>query len=144
LRAADKLCPVAPLNELSYTALVLCLDSIRTASQFRNPAIHGLSQFGNIQPAESITAWMAALAIFLRGRTMASDHNRRADDDPDYSFGVSELRLRQAELRQVEAPQPLALDPVPKKTSYNEQGSDPYNSTGTFDLTGTWMRVRKR
>jgi hypothetical protein len=75
---------------------------------------------------------------------MASQYKRRADDDPDYSFGVRELQLRQAQLSQVQVSQPLALDPDPKKTSYNEQGSDPYNSTGTFDLTGTWLRVRKR
>jgi hypothetical protein len=73
---------------------------------------------------------------------MASDYNRRADDDSSFSFGLRELQ--QVELRQVEAAQPLTLDPGPKKTSYNEQGSDPYNSTGTFDLTGTWLRVRKR
>jgi hypothetical protein len=73
---------------------------------------------------------------------MASDYNRRADDDSSFSFGVSELQ--QVELRRAETAQPLALDPGPKKTSYNEQGSDPYNSTGTFDLTGTWLGVRKR
>jgi hypothetical protein len=68
---------------------------------------------------------------------MASDYNRRADDDPSFSFGVRELQ-------QVEAAQPLGLDPGPKKLSYNEQGSDPYNSTGSFDLTRSWLRVRKR
>jgi hypothetical protein len=68
---------------------------------------------------------------------MASDYNRRADDNSSFSFGVRELQ-------QVEAAQPLALDPGPKKLSYNEQGSDPYNSTGSFDLTRGWLRVRKR
>jgi len=73
---------------------------------------------------------------------MASDYNRRAGDDSSFSFGVRELQ--QVELRQVEAAQPLALDTGPKKASYNEQGSDPYNSTGSFDLTKSWLRVRKR
>jgi hypothetical protein len=68
---------------------------------------------------------------------MASDYNRRADDDPGFSFGVRELQ-------QVEAAQPLTLDAGPKKISYNEHGSDPYNSTGSFDLTKSWLRVRKR
>jgi hypothetical protein len=68
---------------------------------------------------------------------MASVYNRRADDDSSFSFGVRELQ-------QVEAALPLALDPGPKKLSYNEQGSDPYNSTGGFDLTRGWLRVRKR
>jgi hypothetical protein len=81
---------------------------------------------------------------FLEEELMASQNNRRTGDDPDYSFGVRELQLRQAELRQVEAPQPLAIDPGPKKTSYNEHGSDPYNSTGSFDLTKSWLAVRKR
>jgi hypothetical protein len=87
---------------------------------------------------------MAALAIFLRGRTMASDNNRRAGDDPSFSFGVRELQLRQVAMHQVEAAQPLAIDPGPKKASYNEHGSDPYNSTGSFDLTKGWLGVRKR
>jgi hypothetical protein len=78
---------------------------------------------------------------------MASDYNRRAGDDSSFSFGVNELRqveLRQVQLRQVESAQPLALDPGPKKASYNETGSDPYNSTGSFDLTKSWLRIRKR
>jgi hypothetical protein len=75
---------------------------------------------------------------------MASEYNRRADDDSSFSFGVRELQLRKVELHQVEAAQPLAIDPGPKKASYNEHGSDPYNSTGSFDLTKSWLRVRKR
>jgi hypothetical protein len=85
---------------------------------------------------------LAALAIFKRGRTMASDFNRRADDNSSFSFGVRELQ--QVELQQFEAAQPLTLDPGPKKAPYNVQGSDPYNSTGSFDLTKSWLRVRKR
>jgi len=73
---------------------------------------------------------------------MASDFNRRADDNSGFSFGVRELL--QVELQQVEAARPLTLDPGPKRASYNEQGSDPYNSTGSFDLTRSWLRVRKR
>ena len=73
---------------------------------------------------------------------MASDLNRREDDNSGFSFGVRELQ--QVEMRQVEAARPLTLDPGPKKASYNEQGSDPYNSTGSFDLTRSWLRVRKR
>jgi len=68
---------------------------------------------------------------------MASKFNRRADDDSSFSFGVRELH-------QIEAAKPLAINPGPKKVSSNEHGSDPYNSTGSFDLTKSWLRVRKR
>jgi hypothetical protein len=69
--------------------------------------------------------------------TMASDPKLRAADDSDFSFGVRELR-------RAKAAQTLALDPTPKKPSYNEQGSDPYNSSGSFDRTKNWTRVGKR
>jgi hypothetical protein len=69
--------------------------------------------------------------------TMASDSKLRGANDSDFSFGVRELR-------RAKAAQTLALDPTPKKPSYNEQGSDPYNSSGSFDRTKNWTRVGKR
>jgi hypothetical protein len=69
---------------------------------------------------------------------MASDYKRAADDDSSFSFGVRELR------RQASAAQTLALDPGPKKVSYKEQGSDPYNSSGSFDRKKNWTRIGKR
>jgi len=68
---------------------------------------------------------------------MASDSKTREANDSDFSFGVRELR-------QAKAAQTLALDPEPKKPSYNEQGGDPYNSSGSFDRTKNWTRVGKR
>jgi hypothetical protein len=68
---------------------------------------------------------------------MASDSKIRGADDSDFSFAVRELR-------QARVVQKLALDPTPKKPSYNEQGSDPYNSSGSFDRTKNWTRVGKR
>jgi hypothetical protein len=68
---------------------------------------------------------------------MANDHNGQADNDSSFSFAVRELR-------QASAAQPLALDPGPKKVSYKELGSDPYNSTGSFDRKKNWTSVRKR
>jgi len=62
---------------------------------------------------------------------MASGYKRRAgDDDTSFSFAVPELQ-------QAKAAQALALDPGPKKVSYKEQGSDPYNSSGSFDRKKT-------
>ncbi|HXI48114.1 MAG TPA: hypothetical protein VNH39_05945 [Steroidobacteraceae bacterium] len=68
---------------------------------------------------------------------MASGYKRRADDDTSFSFGVRELQ-------QAKAVQALALDPGPKKVSYKEQGSDPYNSSGSFDRKKNWAKVGKR
>ena len=67
---------------------------------------------------------------------MASDNKIQADDS-NFSFGVRELR-------QAKAARPLALDPSPKKPSCKEQGSDPYNTSGSFDRTKNWTRVGKR
>ncbi len=67
---------------------------------------------------------------------MASDDKMQADDSK-FSFGVRELR-------QATAARTLTLDPGPKKPSYKEQGSDPYNTSGSFDRTKNWTRVGKR
>lgn len=68
---------------------------------------------------------------------MASGYKRRTDDDTSFSFAVLELR-------QASAAQSLALDPGPKKVSYKEQGSDPYNSSGSFDRKKNWTKIGKR
>ena len=67
---------------------------------------------------------------------MASDLKGRADES-SFTFAVRELRREKAK-------QSLALDPGPKKASFKEQGSDPYNSSGSFDRTKNWTRVGKR
>jgi hypothetical protein len=68
---------------------------------------------------------------------MASDDSNLSNDDSNFTFAVRELR-------QAKAVQTLALDPEPKKPSYKEQGSDPYNTSGSFDRTKNWTRVGKR
>jgi hypothetical protein len=67
---------------------------------------------------------------------MASGYKRRADDDTSFSFAVLELQ-------QAKAAHTLALDPG-HKVSYKEQGSDPYNSSGSFDRKKNWTKVGKR
>jgi hypothetical protein len=67
---------------------------------------------------------------------MSNDHKSQADDDSSFSFAVRELR-------QATAAPSLALD-SPKKVSYKELGSDPYNSSGSFDRKQNWTRIRKR
>jgi hypothetical protein len=68
---------------------------------------------------------------------MASEFKRRADDDTSFSFAVLELR-------QAKAAHALSLDPGAKNVSYKELGSDPYNSSGSFDRKKNWTKVGKR
>jgi hypothetical protein len=68
---------------------------------------------------------------------MANDDRNSSNGDSNFSFAVRELR-------QAKAARTLALDPGPKKPSYKEQGSDPYNTSGSFDRTKNWTRVGKR
>ncbi len=68
---------------------------------------------------------------------MASDYKTPGANDSDFSFAVRELR-------KAKAAQALALDTAPKRPSYKDQGSDPYNTSGSFDRTKNWTRVGKR
>lgn len=68
---------------------------------------------------------------------MASDYKTVSGGDSDFSFALRELR-------QAKAAQQFTLDPGPKKPSYKEQGSDPYNTSGSFDRTKNWTRVGRR
>jgi hypothetical protein len=68
---------------------------------------------------------------------MASDSKLPETTDSEFSFGVRELR-------QAKAVQALALEPASRKPAFKEQGSDPYNSSGSFDRTKNWTRVGKR
>jgi hypothetical protein len=38
----------------------------------------------------------------------------------------------------------LSLDTVPRKTANVERGSDPYNTSGSFDRKKNWARIGKR
>jgi hypothetical protein len=88
-------------------------------------------------PAEHNKNIDKAFEFFGEALTMANDDRNRGDSDSTFSFAVRELR-------QARAAQTLALDPGPKKPSYKEQGSDPYNTSGSFDRTKNWTRVGKR
>jgi hypothetical protein len=77
------------------------------------------------------------IAFFEEALTMESDSNTRGANDSDFTFAVRELR-------QAKAAQKLALGPEPKKPCYKELGSDPYNTSGSFDRTKNWTRVGKR
>jgi hypothetical protein len=78
-----------------------------------------------------------ALAI-LTGLKMPSDYKTGSDDDASFTFAVREMRQAKA------AQASLAVAPATKKVSYKEQGSDPYNSSGSFDRKQNWTRIAKR
>lgn len=67
---------------------------------------------------------------------MASD-DKSLGNDSNFSFGVRELR-------EARAAQSLTLAPGPKKPSYKIEGSDPYNTSGSFDRKKNWARIGKR
>jgi len=67
---------------------------------------------------------------------MASNYLEQVEDS-SFSFAEGELQQAKAEPK-------LTVDSVPKKVSGKERGSDPYNSSGSFDRTQNWTRIRKR
>jgi len=78
---------------------------------------------------------------------MASNHTRE-DRDSAFSFGVRELQQAQASARptaprRVPAPQwETALQA--EKPGRDDRGSDPYNTSGSFDRSRNWARIGKR
>jgi len=68
---------------------------------------------------------------------MASDDKTRNDPDTNFSYGVRELR-------QANVVHKLKLATVPPKAANENRGSDPYNTSGSFDRKKNWMRVGKR
>ena len=63
-------------------------------------------------------------------------------DSGAFSFGVQELA--RAENRD-SAARNASLNPTPPKAPKPAVGGfDPYNSTGGFDRTNAWKRIRKR
>jgi hypothetical protein len=68
---------------------------------------------------------------------MESDHNTRNDPESTFSYGVRELRKARAASQ-------LSVSPAPHKTANDQHGSDPYNTSGSFDRKNNWARVGKR
>jgi hypothetical protein len=68
---------------------------------------------------------------------MASEHTRN-DENSAFSFGVRELR----EAKDPQRARAAQLQPA--KSARESSGSDPYNTSGSFDRSRNWMRVGKR
>jgi hypothetical protein len=75
--------------------------------------------------------------LFDRGKTMSSDYKTRNETDTTFSFGVRELRRARRE-------QQLSVKDAPLKAVNENRGSDPYNTSGSFDRTKNWTRIGKR
>ena len=67
---------------------------------------------------------------------MASDDKTRNEPESSFSFGVRELRARQA--------QPLTADVERLEVVNENRGVDPYNTSGSFDRKNNWSRVGRR
>ena len=68
---------------------------------------------------------------------MASDNKSANNRDAAFSLGTRELR-------QAAHKRSLELATAPHKTETVNQGSDPYNTSGSFDRKKNWARVGKR
>ena len=68
---------------------------------------------------------------------MSSNGKNRDDADANFSFGVREMRRARATA-------PLGLDTKPLSAISESRGSDPYNTSGSFDRKKNWARIGKR
>lgn len=68
---------------------------------------------------------------------MASNDKTPTDQDSQFSFGVREMQQAEIAAR-------LSLAIAPLKAMPQNHGSDPYNTSGSFDRKKNWTRVGKR
>ena len=60
------------------------------------------------------------------------------NEESNFSFGVREMRSAKKKA------DPLGLDTSKLKVVNEDRGSDPYNTSGSFDRTKNWTRVGRR
>ncbi len=76
-----------------------------------------------------------------------SEHTSNAES-PEFSFGVRELREAEEKQRSLlRARSPAAQSQArskPASSGRESHGTDPYNTSGSFDRSRNWMRVGKR
>lgn len=79
---------------------------------------------------------------------MSTRKNTPEHESSEFSFGVRELR----EAREKQQPLLRTRPPAPQSQSRSQPapsgrencGTDPYNTSGSFDRSRNWMRVGKR
>jgi len=64
--------------------------------------------------------------------------------DDKISDARSDLALDAHELPQAQRKPQLSLREAGRKSANDQPGSDPYNTSGSFDRTKNWARVGKR
>ena len=125
---------------LSNSAPSLCLQQFEPRHKFAIRIVRCCRNLGtSIQRTYQIERPKTAALVILTGLKMASNYKTGPNEDSSsFTFAVRELRQARA------AQASLTLAPGPKKVSFKEQGSDPYNSSGSFDRKTNWTRVGKR
>ena len=68
---------------------------------------------------------------------MSTDYKTRNEAGAPFSFGVRELR-------HARLAQELCVQAAPLKAVNENRGSDPYNTSGSFDRKKNWTRIGKR
>jgi hypothetical protein len=68
---------------------------------------------------------------------MATDDKTQNIPESTFSFGIRELRSANTARR-------IEFDAAPLKAANENRGSDPYNTSGSFDRKKNWSRVGKR
>jgi hypothetical protein len=66
-----------------------------------------------------------------------SSNKTRNEADTIFSFGLRELR-------RARLAQELCVENAPLKAVNANRGSDPYNTSGSFDRKKNWTRIGKR
>ncbi len=118
--------------------------AICTGSQNCDVLGFRMSVFGNMSAKAASTHKHGR----IKETSMSTSQQTTNDESPEFTFGVRELRDAEEKQR----PQSSARQPAPRSharskpaTSGRESyGTDPYNTSGSFDRSRNWMRVGKR
>jgi hypothetical protein len=73
--------------------------------------------------------------------TMTIEQKPRGDQESTFSFAERELQRAKAA---AEIAHKLTVDADSHEASNEDQGSDPYNTSGSFDRKKNWTKVGKR
>jgi hypothetical protein len=110
-----------------------CVTILRSRGQFSV----AIWEHARVDKIKNSIAAIDVLGFICRGKTMTSDRKTWNDPDSNFSYGVREIR-------EATAARELSVADAPLKASTEKLGSDPYNTSGSFDRKKNWARVGKR